>query len=264
MSLFLKHFFDVDKPLFVTEFGSSSYNESKKVGPWSREMYILHFVVRGEAFFSGFTVQEGEAFLISKERLHSFTTSAEYEHYWIGFDGEAVATLFGAFKLENSTHQMFFVENINFIKTLFSSTCEALKSENPDNAEALVLSTLLAIMPLLSTIKQSKTSKKINYAEKVSAYIKSNYMYPLRMSNIAKEIYLSEKYMYRLFLERYNISPKQFLIKTRMEKAHELLQKNNLTVTEVSKAVGYDSISVFSKTFTNYFGVSPSSSRKQR
>ena len=84
------------------------------------------------------------------------------------------------------------------------------------------------------------------------------------MSNIAKEIYLSEKYMYRLFLERYNISPKQFLIKTRMEKAHELLQKNNLTVTEVSKAVGYDSISVFSKTFTNYFGVSPSSSRKQR
>ena len=87
-------------------------------------------------------------------------------------------------------------------------------------------------------------------------------MYPLKMSDIAKEIFLTEKYMYRLFLERYHISPKQFLIKMRMEKAYELLQKSDLSVADVASAVGYDAISVFSRIFAKYFGVSPSTVKK--
>ena len=87
-------------------------------------------------------------------------------------------------------------------------------------------------------------------------------MYPLRMRDIAKEIHISEKYMYRLFIERFRISPQQFLIKMRMEAARELLQKNNLSVSETATAVGYASIFAFSKTFLNYFGVNPSSFKK--
>ena len=262
MSLFLKHFFCQDKSMFVTEFGHSKHDQRKKVGPWSRDMYILHLVVKGQAEFSGFSVQEGQAFLISKERLHSIVTNADYEHYWIGFDGEMFAGTFQALKLENDAHGVFFVEDYCFAKTLFSSTYEMLKNESSENPESLVLSTLLSILPLLNSVKRSKTPSKINYAEKVSMYIKNNYMYPLKMSDIAKEIFLTEKYMYRLFLERYHISPKQFLIKMRMEKAYELLQKSDLSVADVASAVGYDAIAVFSRIFAKYFGVSPSTVKK--
>jgi transcriptional regulator GlxA family with amidase domain len=68
--------------------------------------------------------------------------------------------------------------------------------------------------------------------------------------------------MYRLFVERFNISPQRFLVKTRMEAARDLLQKCNLSVTETASAVGYASVFVFSKTFSNYFGISPSSYKK--
>ena len=261
MSIFLKHFFNTDKPIFVTEFGHSKYEQSRKVGPWSREMYILHFVARGYSDFSGFSAAEGEAFLISKERLHSFTTSTDYEHYWIGFDGEAVDAVFRSFGLEYTSHRLFFVENADFAKTLLVSTTQMLERGVAENEESLALSALMSLLSLLKTEKQTSSPTKINYAEKAAALIKSNYMYPLKLDDIASEIHLSEKYMYRLFVERFGISPQQFLIKTRMEKARELL-KNNLSVTETASSVGYASISVFSKTFLKFFGVNPSSFKK--
>jgi AraC family transcriptional regulator of arabinose operon len=245
----------------VTEFGYSSYKHPKTVGPWSREMYILHFVAKGYTDFSGFRAEEGQAFLISKERLHSFTISKDYEHYWIGFNGHGVAAFFNAFGLSYDDHQLFFVDDPNFAKTLFFSTYEMLKSKSSECEDTIVLSTLASMFPLLKNHKQSKTPRKINYAEKASNLIRSKYMYPLKMENIAKEIHVSEKYMYRLFTNRFHMSPQNFLIQVRMEKAKELLERSDLSVTEISSSVGYASISAFSKTFLKYFGVNPSSLR---
>ena len=262
MALFLKHFFSTDKPIFPVEFGHSSYEMPRKVGPWSREMYILHFVVRGYSDFSGLIAREGDAFFISKERLHTFTTSPDYEHYWIGFDGEEIDALFRSLGLEYNSHQVFRVENFDFAKTLFLETRKRMDNEKTENASALVLSTLLSVLGLLRTGTETKTPKKINYAEKAATLIKNNYMYQLRMSDVAREVHLTEKYLYRLFMERFGISLQQFLIKTRMEKAYELLGSGELSVTEVSCSVGYASVSVFSKTFSKYFGTPPSAVKK--
>ena len=62
--------------------------------------------------------------LISKERLHSFTISEDYEHYWIGFDGELIDTLFDNFGLEYKDHQLFFVEQ--YIRTRKAAQHEAI------------------------------------------------------------------------------------------------------------------------------------------
>ena len=262
MSFFLKMFLTSNESFYITEFGHSEHKRPKTVGPWSREIYILHFITKGYADFSGFRAETGEAFLIAKERLHSFTTSEDYEHYWIGFDGNKIDTLFGAFGLKHKDHQLFFIENFDFAKTLFLSVNKMLQSRDQDLEESLARSLLLSMLPLLKTQKQSKASLKIDYAEKALMYIKRNYMYPLKMTDVARNLYISEKYMYHLFVERFNISPKRFLVKTRMEAARDLLQKSNLSVTETASAVGYASVFVFSKTFSNYFGISPSSCKK--
>ena len=83
------------------------------------------------------------------------------------------------------------------------------------------------------------------------------------MENIAQDMHLSEKYMYRLFTEQYHMSPQQFLIKTRMEVAKNLLETSILSVSEVARAVGYKTLPVFSKIFANHFGISPSVLKKK-
>ena len=156
--------------------------------------------------------------------MHTFTTSPDYEHYWIGFDGEEIDALFRSLGLEYNSHQVFCVENFDFAKTLFTETRKRMDNEKTEKGRALVLSTLLSVLGLLRTGTETKTPKKINYAEKAATLIKNNYMYQLRMSDVARELHLTEKYLYRLFMDRFGISLQQFLIKTRMEKAYELLK----------------------------------------
>ena len=258
MSIFLKHFFQTDKPLFVCEFGHSERKESKAVGPWSRGFYLLHFVARGYVEFSGFRAEAGQAFLISKERMHSFTVSPHYEHFWIGFSGNAVASIFEGLGLEHTEHQLFCVEHPAYIQAIFASALEKLEDQSTQSPNAIALSALLSLLPMLKSEKQIQTMHRIDYAERAYLMIKNNYMYPLKMEDIAKEIHLSEKYMYRLFLKRFGLSPQQFLRKTRMEVAKELLKKQGMTVTEVAHAVGYSTLPIFSKAFTAYHGISPS------
>lgn len=258
MPMFLKKFTNANRNLFVTEFGHSMYTESKRVGPWSRGIYILHFVSRGYCEFSGFKAEAGQAFLIAKEHLHSFTTSEDYEHYWIGILGDSLEKIFEGFKIGYKSHQLFWVENIDFVKTLFATASENLQSGAPEFADSYVLSIFTAVLPLLKSDDQSSMHFKINYAERVKIFIETNYSYPIKMSDIAKEMHLSEKHMYRLFMNRFGISPQKYLVKTRMEAAKELLLKKQLSVKEIAYIVGYTSLPTFSKKYSDYFGVSPS------
>lgn len=259
---FLKHFFQSDRRLFVSEFGHSEHAESKTVGPWSREMYILHIVIRGNAAFSGFNVTAGQAFLIAKEHLHSFTISEDYEHYWLGFDGEDAAKLLEGFHIRYDSHQLFLVENFDFAKILLLQACERFESKEIRGAEALARAVLLSILPLLKGADSSESCSNINYSEKARMFIKANYTSPITMEEIARELHISEKYMYRLFLERFGMSVQGFLIKTRMEVGANLLKNSGMSVTEIALSVGYTSLHAFSKAFSKFYGISPSVYKK--
>ena len=53
------------------------------------------------------------------------------------------------------------------------------------------------------------------------------------------------------------ISPKQWLIDKRLEKAHELLSSKNITVSEVVEETGYENIPHFIKAFHKKYGIPP-------
>ena len=156
-------------------------------------------------------------------------------------------------------HQLFFVEYQNFAELLFGFVLKELTSEESLNRESIVLSLLNSMLPLLKKEKQSETDYGTNHAEKVRLFIETNYIYPIKMSEIAEEIHISEKHMYRLFMKRYQISPQNFLLQTRMNTAKTLLLQHKFPVKEVALSVGYTSLPSFSKAFSNYFGISPSS-----
>ncbi|MBE6607905.1 MAG: AraC family transcriptional regulator [Ruminococcaceae bacterium] len=262
MAIYIKNIFFRDADLYITEIGHSKLSETKTVGPWAREQFILHLVTEGYCDFSGFRACSGQAFLISKGLSHSFTTSRNYEHYWIGFDGSKVPFLFDIFSLSMNQHQLFYVENADFVKSLFLSAIQAFTSTNTDSYDSIAPSILLAALPLLKIKEKSETYKSVNYVEKVQRFIELNYMYPIKMENIAKEIHISSKYMYKLFLAHFGISPQRYLLKTRMEKAKKKLIESNFSVKEIAFSVGYTSVPSFSKVFSNYYGTSPSFFRK--
>lgn len=79
----------------------------------------------------------------------------------------------------------------------------------------------------------------------------------LDINILAQKMGVSRSLLFRKLKEATNASPKQYINRLRMEHAMKLL-KANIPVTQVTFAVGYQSLAGFSKAFKNHFGVNPS------
>lgn len=74
---------------------------------------------------------------------------------------------------------------------------------------------------------------------------------------------MSAGHLSRLFRAAYGESPYSYLMTRRIERAMALLQRGDMSVTEVCFAVGCSSLGTFSTRFTELVGVPPSVYRRQ-
>jgi AraC-like DNA-binding protein len=69
---------------------------------------------------------------------------------------------------------------------------------------------------------------------------------------------MSKATLSRKSKDELTISPRAFIIQTRMQHASKLLQAGTLSVSEIAYAVGFESLSYFSRSFKKHTGKSPS------
>lgn len=86
----------------------------------------------------------------------------------------------------------------------------------------------------------------------------------LRMTDIARELGVSLRYLELSFLAVLETSPKKWLMNRRLELAYTWLQTREMTITEIVYALCFSSQSAFGVAFKNRFGVTPSSLKKAR
>ncbi|HET6560306.1 MAG TPA: helix-turn-helix transcriptional regulator [Marmoricola sp.] len=84
------------------------------------------------------------------------------------------------------------------------------------------------------------------------------YAEPLDVEALARGVNLSAGHLSRQFRRAYGESPYAYLMTRRIERAMALLQRGDLSVTEVCFAVGCSSLGTFSTRFTELVGVPPS------
>ncbi|MEZ4919025.1 MAG: helix-turn-helix domain-containing protein [Saprospiraceae bacterium] len=80
-----------------------------------------------------------------------------------------------------------------------------------------------------------------------------------KISDLATEIGYSERQLRRIIKNMTGLSPVEFILEIRLQKARQLLEKRSFfTVAEVQFEVGIESASYFSRKFTERFGKNPS------
>jgi len=88
-------------------------------------------------------------------------------------------------------------------------------------------------------------------------FIKQNYWRRINLETIARRSYLSPNYFCEVFKAETGVTFTEYLIKVRLRKAKELLRTTDLTISEISDRVGYESIHYFSRLFKEREGISP-------
>ena len=95
-------------------------------------------------------------------------------------------------------------------------------------------------------------------------YLRRNYAQEsLSRGQIAVQMAVSESYLTRIFRRDLGIAPWEYLTRTRIEQAKELLRLTRLTITEIASQVGYNDSGYFSRVFHQQTGRSPLSFRRQ-
>lgn len=93
--------------------------------------------------------------------------------------------------------------------------------------------------------------------------IDRDYAQPLDVPSLAAAVHLSAGHLSRQFKLAYGEAPYSYLMTRRIERAMTLLRQGDLSVTEVSLAVGCQSLGTFSTRFTELVGVPPSVYRER-
>ena len=89
-------------------------------------------------------------------------------------------------------------------------------------------------------------------------------MNPITVDDLANRLGITRKHLCAVFNRVLQITPKQFIILYRIEKACKLLLSSNQSIQEIAEAVGYTNQFYFSKEFKRIVGKSPSEYRNSK
>ncbi len=229
------------------QFGYESCESSHSFGPALRTYWLLHYVVSGKGYFKiedrEYTVTEGNIFVIPPfvETYYQADKDEPWEYIWIGFTkDEKISVWFDDVMHLPYAHRIF--EEMKKCSAMQMGRTEFLCGK---------------IWQLISLI-YDRQNEMVDYIDKATNIINSEYMSDISVQNIADRIGLERTYFSNLFKTKIGLSPKQFLLKTRMEQAAVFLRDYGYSVSVTALSVGYSDVYTFSKMFKQYYGVSPS------
>ena len=144
---------------------------------------------------------------------------------------------------------------------------EALEEESGKPAKGgrlLSRSWLLLILGFLSRHYRAETgllSDRRKDLPGVIAWMERHFSETLSIRELARKAGMSERTFLRRFREAAGCSPIEYLIRTRLRKAGELLADEGLSITEVAFRCGFQDSNYFARQFRKYRGTTPRSFR---
>lgn len=230
-----------------------------RFGPGKRKLYIIHYVISGKGYFNSKPVTAGRGFLIRPETLeHYYPDSNDpWSFLWVISDDCKMEYYFEKYNSGNADG--IFEYNTS---SVLSAKDFILKNHNKIFSPDELLELFLHIFNnrFYSQNWQIKNSEiYLDYAEN---YIKTNLFCPIRVSDLTKQLGITQPYLYKLFTDKYGISPAAYIHKCKLDEAKRLLIETSLSVTQIANSVGYGSVLDFSKFFKKHTGKSPQEFRK--
>ncbi len=111
----------------------------------------------------------------------------------------------------------------------------------------------------------SPKSKSLLKLGSAISFIEKNYNKPISVIELAKQAGMPESTFRHSFKKTIGISPIDYLIRFRIEKATEMMAENSkIKVIDVAMKVGFDNSSYFARKFKKVTGITPINYLKQQ
>ena len=251
-------FFDHWIQLLIIKCGTRTNAFNHSFGPKTRNHTWLIFVKNGE----GVLKTEGRSVPFHQHCIICTFPNLEFEYtffgnsdiIWICFD-EALSILPNHLGL-HARNPIKYIENFSEVERTFDAIY-SLSRSNLQSDQYKILSYFYSLFALLTEKNKELRVPDASYVNYAIRFLENNYMNEIYVSDLAKTLGIEPSYFSKLFKDKVGMSPIEYLIQVRIDKAKQLLKFPQYSIKSIATAVGFPDALYFSKKFKQYTGVSP-------
>ncbi|MFF2091590.1 AraC family transcriptional regulator [Paenibacillus sp. NPDC058174] len=242
-------------------------------GPGYKEQYKIMFIHKGKGIYrfndKTYALEKGQGFLVFADTVCYMKADHDdpWVYSWFAFTGDDVQPLLDQVQL-TADHPIFSFSSLHKVDAYLEELTDMDTGDlnGQLRCQSLLFRLLAEWTDLLLADRQTPRSFRAKdvYVRKAMDYIHTNYSLKITISSLAQFIRIDRIYLSTLFKESSGLSPQQYLLQFRIQKACDLLVNPALSITDVSHSVGYNDPLLFSKMFKKVIGSSPTAYREQR
>ena len=262
--------------LGLYQFGWEKCDPSHSFGPAARNHYLFHYCLSGTGTLIAnnakgesitYQIKSGQGFMLFPNQVCTYIADYEipWEYVWLEFDGLRVKETIEMAGL--SIDQPIYKARYKDIAETMKSEMLYIVNHKEESPFHLIGHLYLFIDSLVRSCSFAQINKGNSlrdfYIKEAISFIEQNFQNAISVEDIAACCGLNRSYFGKIFHESMGKSPQDFLISYRMTKAAELLKLTDLSITDISNAVGYPNPLHFSRAFKNVYGSSPRQWRYQ-
>lgn len=281
----------MDKLLYFSEIDGICIEHIERIGKFDMNIrhfhneYEIFYLLEGERQFfldnRFYEVKPGSLILVNENNIHMTRAVSEkdtgHNRIILYITKQKMKELDALFPTLNLIK--FFKEQYGIFhltpeqQQQFLKFCESLKQEfNHKDSNSDIMIALKIVMYFIEFMRKNYAHKLIDIKSNpspkyktiygVADYISEHYTDALSLDFLSNHFFLSKYYLCRSFKEITGYSINEYIHIHRIQKAKQLLEETNLSISEIYQTIGYESLTHFEKIFKTYMTMSPLKYRK--
>lgn len=247
--------------------------------------YEIYYLLDGSRYYfienKTYPISKGSLVLIPSMQIHKTSAYGKSLHDRMLI--ELTAEPFSGFfeQLCGLTVQEFFQQNAGIIELdeVGQERVERILFEIVDEFEhrpahyrgvvMMELAELLIFVSRYNADHRAQATTPMSNASKhkrihdITAYILEHFDEVKSLEEISRRFYISKSYLCRIFKEVTGFTVQEYINMRCIQKAQELLENSAMSVSEISAALGYGSVTHFERMFKKYTETTPLKYRKK-
>lgn len=241
--------------------------------------YEIYFLLSGNCSalinHSIYHLVPGDFVLIPQSTMHRFVydCNSTVKRYNLFFTMDFAASLFHSDTkdiLEHLFHYpvLHLTSLLQGNATRLFDTLHQETTKQDTCSQAVIPAYISLILSLLVRNRDHIQLQDLDSAENAiqasARYISTHFQEPVSLHMVADHVHMSPTYYSKKFKQITGVGFKEYLTKTRLYEATELLTHTSLNVTEIAIRCGFNDGNYFGDAFRKEFGLSPLQYRKRR
>ena len=139
--------------------------------------------------------------------------------------------------------------------------CNLLGDEQREQKNGLLCSVFLLMLQELNRIHQNVRTDPSPFVGKLLPITERKEFVRYTVADLKRELNYSSAHLNRLFREHFDLTPHEYLQRSKFRYARNLLQNTDVSISAIAAEIGYSNLSHFFRNFKRYYGITPKQCR---